>query len=122
MNAELNAASCQCGAAIFEVRAALASATRYNCSLCRHALTSPQFSVDELQIIDKTDVLMLNQSSNTHAAQHFFCKVCGVYAFDQTRKDPQVWRINLGCPDGANSCALESKVADGNRLSVMEEA
>jgi hypothetical protein len=123
MNAQLNTGSCHCGAVRFEARTALTPATRCNCSLCRRkgALMSPTFSVDDLQIIDGTDALALYQF-NTRAARHFFCKVCGIYPFHQARKDPQAWRVNIGCLDGVDSYALKSNVVDGASLSVVEEA
>ncbi len=123
MNVQLHTGSCHCGAVKFEVRTALTPATRCNCSLCRRkgALMSPMFSVNDLRIIDGTDALTLYQF-NTRAARHFFCKVCGIYPFHQTRKDPQAWRVNIGCLDGVDGYALESHVADGASLSVVEDA
>jgi hypothetical protein len=123
MNAQLHTGSCHYGAVRFEVRTALTPATRCNCSLCRRkgALMSPTFSVDDLQINDGTDALTIFQF-NTPIAQRFFCKVCGIYPFHQTRKDPQAWRVNIGCLDGVHSYALESNVVDGAGLSVAEEA
>ena len=115
--------SCHCGAVKFEVRTALVPATRCNCSLCRRkgALMSPAFSVDDLNIIEGVESLSAYQF-NTRAAQHFFCKTCGIYPFHQTRKDARLWRVNLGCLDGVDAYALESVIADGASLSVVEEA
>lgn len=123
MNAQHYTGSCHCGAVKFEVRTALEPATRCNCSLCRRrgALMSPAFDVSDLHIVEGVAALSLYQF-NTRAAQHFFCKVCGVYPFHQTRKDPQAWRVNLGCLDGIDSYALEHTLADGASASVVEEA
>lgn len=82
---------------------------------------SPAFAVDDLQITEGTDALTLYQF-NTRAARHFFCKVCGIYPFHQTRKDAQAWRVNLGCLNGVDAYALENNVADGASLSVVDEA
>lgn len=123
MNNSHHTGSCHCGAVKFEVATALEPATRCNCSLCRRrgALMSPPFHADQLRIIEGKDALSLYQF-NTRVAQHFFCKICGVYPFHQTRKDPQIWRVNLGCLDGVNSYALENTLADGASLSVVEDA
>jgi hypothetical protein len=123
MNAQHYTGSCHCGAVKFEVRTALEPATRCNCSLCRRrgALMSPAFDVSALHIVEGVAALSLYQF-NTRAAQHFFCKVCGVYPFHQTRKDPQAWRVNLGCLDGIDSYALEHTLADGASASVVEDA
>lgn len=115
--------SCHCGAVKFEVRTTLVPATRCNCSLCRRkgALMSPVFSVDDLHIVEGAEALAMYQF-NTRAAQHFFCKICGIYPFHQTRKDARLWRVNLGCLDGVDAYALESVIADGASLSVVEDA
>lgn len=123
MHTEKHTGSCHCGAVRFEVRTPLAPATRCNCSLCRRkgALMSPAFPVDHLHIVAGTDALSVYQF-NTRVARHFFCKLCGVYPFHQTRKDPKAWRVNLGCLDGVDAYALENVIADGASLSVVEDA
>jgi hypothetical protein len=47
---------------------------------------------------------------------------CGIHRFHQTRKDPGLWRVNVGCLEGVDPYALESSVSDGASLSVMEDA
>ena len=88
MSAQHYTGSCHCGAVKFEVRTALTPATRCNCSLCRRrgALMSPAFHVSDLRIVEGEAALSLYQF-NSRVARHFFCKVCGVYPFHQTRKD-----------------------------------
>ena len=90
MNAELLHGSCHCGTVKFEVRTAVAPATRCNCSLCRRkgALMTPPFPGDELKILDGEDSLTLYQF-NTRTAKHYFCKHCGIYPFHQTRTNPR---------------------------------
>ncbi|WP_322052248.1 GFA family protein [Paraburkholderia bannensis] len=123
MNAEALHGSCHCGAVRFEVRTALAPASRCNCSLCRRkgALMSPPFAAGELTITHGEADLTLYQF-NTRVAKHYFCRHCGIYPFHQTRKDPKLWRVNLGCLDGVDVYALEAGVNDGASLSVVEDA
>ena len=123
MNAELLHGSCHCGAVKFEVRTAVEPAVRCNCSLCRRrgALMSPTFAAADLKIVSGEDALSMYQF-NSRVAKHFFCKHCGIYPFHQTRKDPGLWRVNLGCLEGVDPYALEASVADGKSLSVVEDA
>lgn len=123
MTAHLHTGSCHCGAVRFEVQTTLEPAVRCNCSLCRRrgALMSPMFEAAALRIVAGQEQLALYQF-NTRAAQHFFCKVCGIYPFHQTRKDPNAWRVNIGCLDNVDLYALQSDVADGASLSVVEDA
>jgi len=120
MNAEVLHGSCHCGAVRFEVRTALTPASRCNCSLCRRkgALMSPPFAAAELTITRGEEDLTLYQF-NTLVAKHYFCKHCGIYPFHQTRKDPKLWRVNLGCLEGVDVYALEAGLNDGASLSVV---
>ena len=98
MSTELLQGSCHCGTVKFEVRTAVVPATRCNCSLCRRkgALMTPTFAAGELKILSGEDSLTLYRF-NTRTAKHYFCKHCGIYPFHQTRKDPQLWRVNIDC-------------------------
>jgi hypothetical protein len=114
--------SCHCGAVQFEVRTLLVPATRCNCSLCRRkgALMSPMFPAENLRILSGEDALTLYQF-NTRVAKHYFCRHCGIYPFHQTRKDPKLWRVNIGCLEGVDPYTLEATVSDGASLSVVED-
>src|ERR1700761_1726920 len=113
--------SCHCGAVRFEVKTEVSPATRCNCSLCRRkgALMSPGFSADALKIVKGEGDLTLYQF-NSRVAKHFFCKHCGIYPFHQTRRDPGVWRVNLGCLEGVDAYSIEASLADGASLSVVD--
>lgn len=115
--------SCHCGAVQFEVHTTLTPAVRCNCSLCRRrgALMSPVLAADQLTLKSGKQALVLYQF-NTRTAKHYFCQHCGIYPFHQTRKDPQLWRVNIGCLEGVDSYGLEAGVADGAGLSVVEDA
>ncbi|MBB3258333.1 hypothetical protein F4827_003201 [Paraburkholderia bannensis] len=123
MNAEVLHGSCHCGAVRFEVRTAIAPASRCNCSLCRRkgALMSPPFAAAGLTITRGEEDLTLYQF-NTRVAKHYFCRHCGIYPFHQTRRDSRLWRVNLGCLEGVDVYALEAGVNDGASLSVVAVA
>ncbi|MFM0525289.1 GFA family protein [Paraburkholderia strydomiana] len=123
MNTHLLKGSCHCGAVKFEVNTPAAPAARCNCSLCRRkgALMTPPFTADQLTIKQGEDALTLYQF-NTRVAKHFFCKHCGIYPFHQTRKDPKLWRVNIGCLEGVDPYTLDAGLSDGASLSVVEDA
>jgi hypothetical protein len=123
MSTELLRGSCHCGTVKFEVRTAVVPAARCNCSLCRRkgALMTPPFAAGELKILSGEESLTLYQF-NTRVAKHYFCKHCGIYPFHQTRKDAQLWRVNIGCLEGVDPYALEADLSDGASLSVVEDA
>jgi len=123
MNTHFLKGSCHCGAVKFEVNTPVAPAARCNCSLCRRkgALMTPPFTADQLTIKQGEDALTLYQF-NTRVAKHFFCKHCGIYPFHQTRKDPKLWRVNIGCLEGVDPYTLDAGLSDGASLSVVEDA
>lgn len=123
MSHSVHTGSCHCGAVKFEVQTALEPATRCNCSLCRRkgALMSPTFAADALRIVQGHEQLSMYQF-NSRVVKHYFCKVCGIYPFHQTRKDTNAWRVNLGCLDDVDPYTLGNSVADGASLSVVEDA
>ncbi|MBV8660006.1 MAG: GFA family protein [Burkholderiales bacterium] len=123
LNPSLYRGACHCGAVKFQVRTSLDSVARCNCSLCRRkgALMSKPFAADQLEIVQGQDALTLYQF-NTRTAKHFFCKHCGIYPFHQTRKDPTLWRVNIGCLEGVDPYSLEAGLNDGASLSVMDDA
>jgi hypothetical protein len=82
---------------------------------------SPPFEKDNLQIVSGADALTVYQF-NTRVAKHYFCRHCGIYTFHQTRKDANLWRVNIGCLEEINGFALQSSVSDGASLSVVEDA
>ena len=123
LTTDLLQGSCHCGTVKFEVRTAVTPATRCNCSLCRRkgALMSAVFDAGELKILSGEEALTLYQF-NMRVAKHYFCKHCGIYPFHQTRKDAQLWRVNIGCLEGVDPYTLEATVADGASLSVVVDA
>jgi hypothetical protein len=82
---------------------------------------SPTFGAAELTVLSGEDALTL-YLFNTRSAKHYFCRHGGVYPFHQTRKDPALWRANIGCLEGVDPYALEAGLADGANLSVVEDA
>lgn len=56
---------------------------------------------------------------NTMVAQHYFCKVCGIYTFHRPRTVPGTYGINVGCLDGVDPFSLPAPVNDGQALSTV---
>jgi hypothetical protein len=82
---------------------------------------TPSFPAADLKILDGREALTLYQF-NTRVAKHYFCKHCGIYTFHQTRMDPRLWRVNIGCLEGIDPYTLSASVTDGVSSSVVEDA
>ena len=115
---------CHCGRVVFDVPASLdfSAASRCDCSFCRRrAAVMVSCPRDSLKIQRGDDVLTLYQW-NTHTAQHYFCKICGIYTFHRRRIDPLVYGINVGCFDDIDILAFkEAPIEDGVSLSLVNQ-
>tara|TARA_R110002074_G_scaffold16875_3_gene56075 strand:- start:2070 stop:2456 length:387 start_codon:yes stop_codon:yes gene_type:complete len=97
-------ATCHCGTV--EIKATLPFGLedigRCNCSFCaRRQAASVTAIASSVEVLKGADNLTL-YSWNTHTAQHYFCKTCGIYTHHQRRADPSQCGINLGCIEGVN--------------------
>ncbi len=53
---------------------------------------------------------------NTRAAEHHFCRNCGIYTHHKRRSNPMELGVNAACLDGVSPFDLEEVVVyDGNR-------
>lgn len=97
-------AACHCGAVELEATLpyGLEDVGRCNCSFCkRRQAASVTAIASSVNILKGADNLTL-YSWNTHTAQHYFCKTCGIYTHNKRRADPSQCGINLGCIKGVN--------------------
>ena len=107
---------CHCGAVVLEVALSdgLNTARRCDCSFCRRrgaiAVTAPLNGVTVLQGADQLTLY----TWGTGTAQHYFCKVCGIYTNHRRRSNPDECGINVAILDGVNPRDLgEVPWADG---------
>lgn len=114
---------CHCGAVRFEVKApARVAALRCNCSICRMS------GYLHLQVPKSRFRLLRGQESlvkyafNTGAAQHLFCRSCGVKSFYVPRSFPQGYSINLNCLDRARLEQVEIEEFDGENWEAAYAA
>jgi hypothetical protein len=91
---------CHCGAIRFQVAIEHEQALDCNCSICQkkgflHLIVpSAQFT-----LLSGEDFLS-TYTFNTHTAQHYFCRVCGIHPFYRPRSHPDAIDINLRCLEG----------------------
>ena len=104
---------CHCGKVQFEIQSALEPAMRCNCSLCtRRGAVMTRVPAEHFKLISGEDHLQLYQF-HTKVAKHYFCKVCGIYAFHRPRMAPEAYGINVGCLEGVDPLSLKAKLNDG---------
>jgi hypothetical protein len=108
--------SCHCGAVRFEIETEqpLGPYFRCNCSLCsRKGAVMGAAPRDTLRLAAGED-LIATYSWNSLEAQHYFCKVCGIYTHHIMRGETTTVGVNMACIEGFDVFALgEVEVGDG---------
>jgi hypothetical protein len=91
--------SCHCGTVRFEayLSEGLNTARRCTCSMCRmRGAIAVSVPLDGLRFVSGTENLSI-YSFNTHVAQHYFCKTCGIYTHHKRRSNPNEFGVNVAC-------------------------
>ena len=99
--AGIHHARCHCGSVVLELDLpeGIVDPRRCDCSMCRRrgAIVAP-VTLDRLKVIEGADNLGL-YTFNTHTAQHFSCRTCGIYTHHQRRSNPNEYGFNVACID-----------------------
>ena len=69
---------------------------------------------NDLEVIEGLTKLSIYQF-NTNIAEHYFCKICGIYTFHKMRKLPDKYGINAGCLNEVNIFDLEPVTIEGSK-------
>ena len=110
--------ACHCGAIKFTatLTQGFASARRCTCSICRMrgavAVTSTPADFELTQGEEQLGTYRFN----TGAAEHHFCRHCGIYTHHKRRSNPNELGINVACLDGISPCDFDEVIVfDGDR-------
>jgi len=106
--------SCHCGAVTFAVEAPeKLDVTNCNCSMCSmtgfvHLIVKGE----DFTLLSGEDQLT-SYRFNTRAANHLFCKTCGVKSFYTPRSHPDGTSVNVNCLDLSTVKAINATDFDG---------
>jgi len=101
--------TCHCGAIELSIEPpeGLATARRCDCTFCaRRGAAAISVPEDRLTIIKGAENLTLYQW-NTRTAEHYFCRICGIYTHHRRRSNPREFGVNLGAIEGVNPRDLD---------------
>ena len=89
--------SCHCGAITFQIKSDFPELTTCDCSICtkKNALMV-KVHESNMEILTGQESLTTYQF-HTHTAEHYFCKVCGIYPFHRKRVTPDNFGVNVHC-------------------------
>ena len=68
-------------------------------------------SKESLSIIKGKEYLT-SYKFNTMIAEHFFCKICGIYTHHNRRSDPNGAAVNIGCIDAIDPFEYKADFID----------
>ena len=114
---------CHCGAVRFtaEVEPDVAL-LECNCSLCRHSgylhLIVPH---ERFELAAAPDALS-SYRFGSGAAEHLFCRICGVKSFYQPRSHPGAWSVNFRSLDEGHALAATIRAFDGRNRDAARAA
>lgn len=78
-----------------------------NCSVCRMTgFMHVMVPHEQFELISGRDALS-DYRFGTGAAEHLFCRICGIKSFYQPRSHPGAWSVNARCLDEPLELALE---------------
>lgn len=101
----------------FEIDTELEQLTTCDCSICRRK-NALMVKVHEssMRILCSDDALT-TYVFNTQTAQHFFCKICGIYPFHRKRVTPDYFGVNVFCLEGFDLSDIPVCATDGKGMS-----
>lgn len=90
---------CHCGRVRFRVRVREPQALACNCSICEmkgfiNLIVPPE----DFELLQGEESLATYRF-NTGAAEHRFCRVCGIHPFTRPRSHPEGYDVNARCLD-----------------------
>ena len=105
--------SCHCGAIELELREDPVEVSDCNCSICSKTgflhLIVPHA---DFHLLSGQDDLT-SYRFGTGAAEHMFCRHCGIKSFYQPRSHPDCWSVHFHCLDDGHGYEPKVVAFDG---------
>ena len=91
---------------------------RCNCSLSkRRGYIMANIKLENLKIIKGKDKLSIYKFGKKQHAEHFFCKICGIYTHHRSYTNPKNYEYNVACIDDIDTFKFKDiQVYDGEKL------
>ncbi|KAJ2744656.1 hypothetical protein GGI20_002797 [Coemansia sp. BCRC 34301] len=105
---------CHCRAVTWEIQApAKLRVDECDCSMCEmHGFQHIIVPKSRFTLLSGQDSIT-TYTFNTHVAQHYFCKTCGIESFYVPRSNPDGYSVNFRCLDRDNVAEFEILPFDG---------
>ena len=103
---------CHCGAVELKVNNDLDIIKQCNCSICKRKNAKMAMVNKASLTITKGKEYLTSYKFNTMIAEHFFCKICGIYTHHYRRSDPNGAAVNIGCIDAIDPFEYKADLID----------
>lgn len=105
---------CHCGAVRFRAKVPKkVELSDCNCSICS-ATGFLHLIIPHEDMVLETDAAALSSYRfGTGAANHLFCRTCGIKSFYQPRSHPDCWSVNFNCIDEGHGLDVTITPFDG---------
>jgi hypothetical protein len=114
---------CHCGAVRFAAEVDPApEVLECNCSICRHSAFLHLIVPHEAFKLLSGGETLGSYRFGTGAAEHLFCRACGVKSFYQPRSQPEAWSVNVRSLDEGHGLAPRVRPFDGRNWSGARDA
>jgi hypothetical protein len=108
------AGGCHCRAVRFEAEVAdEVEIIDCNCSICSMSGFRHLIVPHEDFVLLAGEQALASYRFGTGAAEHLFCRVCGVKSFYQPRSHPAAWSVNLNALDDPGALQIRIRPFDG---------
>ncbi len=105
---------CHCGAVRFAVEVSPGSELLdCNCSICRRTGYLHLIVSEEQFVLESGRDGLASYRFGSGAAEHLFCRVCGIKSFYRPRSHPRGWSVNFRCLDPGHGLELPARPFDG---------
>jgi hypothetical protein len=84
-----------------------------NCSICSAAGFKHMIVPHEHFRLLSGDEALTSYRFGTGAANHLFCRICGIKSFYQPRSHPEAWSVNLNALDDPAVLRITVRFFDG---------
>ncbi|MBS0482793.1 MAG: GFA family protein [Proteobacteria bacterium] len=117
------AGGCHCGAVRFRAQVPeTVEVLDCNCSICDKTGFVHLIVPHSDFVLEGEDAALASYRFGTGAAEHLFCKTCGIKSFYQPRSHPDAWSVNLRCLDPGHGLAARVRAFDGRNWEAARSA
>lgn len=113
---------CHCGAVRFAIEAEpRPELLDCNCAICaKSGLLHLFVPHDRFTLLQGQDSLT-SYRFGSGAADHLFCKACGIKSFYQPRSHPEAWSVNFRCLDPGHGLEPTVRSFDGQNWEAARQ-